>query len=364
MTVVPICLWPPLEQRLPRLFLNQPRRSLSFTWQASLDRRTGLASSREDSHRVISGDDASLFRYTGTPKSEYNKDDDDDGHLFELSKRLFTSYPKWLCRRSVSLGLLRLVVVDNNDDDTNNQKKKANGATMGTRGATAKAIMHVQDAIFGCTLLSFGRPTGRSISYTFTNTSPPPKSTTKSSTNGTHTTTFKAKTKTRTRISECVWSLPLVGGIMLYHDNQDSKARTQKEQVDQRQDALLFILRQTITTTTMSMPNDNDHKNKLFPSSQTSRKNDHDHSYYDRSIQTRVISYRPAMVGRGLVAGRRRRRRHDDVAHTAAPVPPSTATKTNWIRSQLYLHTQSVVHAYVMWRFHRYCWKQSASPSS
>lgn len=49
------------------------------------------------------------------------------------------------------------------------------------------------------------------------------------------------------------------------------------------------------------------------------------------SITTRLFGYRPTLIGQ----------------------PP-----ISMIRSAFYLSTQSLIHAGVMWRFHRYCWSQ------
>lgn len=184
------------------------RRKQAFTWEASIDRKTGIASSKESSSRCL------------REEKEFPV------------KKIFHSYPTWLCKFPVTLGILRSV---------------RNG-----RGVC------IQDRIFSRNLLIFGHAKSRLISISLHE--------------GAVQNTYAIE-------------LPIIGGLL---------------SIPAPRAALVFTLN-TI------------------------------HGQEDRtsSIMTRISGYRPTLVGQ----------------------PPVSR-----IRSALYFSTQSVIHAGVMWRFHRYCW--------
>ncbi|GAX29125.1 hypothetical protein FisN_7Hh277 [Fistulifera solaris] len=90
------------------------RRKHGFKWEASIDRKAGIASSMEVSSRCL------------RDKKEFPV------------KQIFHSYPTWLCRFPVSLGLLRSVRTDSG--------------------------ICIQDRIFGRDLLIFGPAKSRLVS--------------------------------------------------------------------------------------------------------------------------------------------------------------------------------------------------------
>lgn len=189
------------------------RRKHSFSWEASVDRATGIASSKETSSRRLREEEKEF-----------------------PAKKIFHSYPKWLCRFPVSFGMLRSV-------------------------RTSRGDCRIQDRIFGRDLLIFGPAKSRLLSIEFHE--------------GVVHNTYAIE-------------LPITGGLL---------------SIPAPRAALIF----TLFTT---------HGQE---GSRTS------------SIVTRISGYRPLLIGK--------------------PTPTVSS-----IRSVFYLSTQSLIHAGVMWRFHRYCW--------
>lgn len=94
------------------------RRNDSFTWEASVDRTTGIASSKETSFKSL------------RDEKEFP------------AKRIFHLYPTWLCRFPVSFGLLRSV-------------------------QTSRGGVCIRDRFFGRDLLIFGPAKSRLVSVAF-----------------------------------------------------------------------------------------------------------------------------------------------------------------------------------------------------
>lgn len=90
------------------------RRKHSFSWEASVDLKTGIASSKEYSSRSLQG------------QKEFPV------------KKIFRSYTTWLCRFPVTFGIFRSV-------------------------RTEQGVC-LQDRIFGCNLLTFGHAKSRLLS--------------------------------------------------------------------------------------------------------------------------------------------------------------------------------------------------------
>jgi hypothetical protein len=109
--------------------------------------------------------------------------------------------------------------------------------------------------------------------------------------------------------SQCVVSLPITGGFLTTMNKNNHR--------NEQGPLILFTLRHSKT-----IHND--------PTTATTTQH-HNNATDTIQLQTALIHYRPTLVGSRL------------------PVP-------DW-RQRLYSSTQSFVHAHVMWRFHRYCWK-------
>lgn len=110
-----------------------------------------------------------------------------------------------------------------------------------------------------------------------------------------------------TQTSQCTVSLPITGGLLALVPPEKPNSRNRG--------AVLFTLTKRKETGSSSSSSDSDHSPQTVC-----------------SITTAVAGYRPFLVG-------------------SAPC--------NVLRQGLYFGTQSLVHASVMWRFHRRCWGMS-----
>jgi hypothetical protein len=213
--------------------LSIDERQRRFKWTASIDRATGIATSREISrvplacplHRAISS----------------------GGEAAKLAKDLFGGYPSWLAVWPVSQGCLRAIPITG---ETKNYHK----------------TIALRDPIFGKTVLLFGP--GR----------------------------FSVRGRRRRvgpKTTEYTMTLPLVGGFL---------ARLSPEGT---YGSLLFTL--------------------------ISEKRDNGDSFF--VLDTAIADYRPALAGSTLPISR--------------------------VGAGIYRSSQSLLHAYVMWRFHHYCYNAS-----
>jgi len=208
-----------------------PKRG-AFTWQAAVDKASGLATSKERSN---------ISKRSKLLKSlEKLKDRD----LLRFAESLLQPYPVWLSKFTVTLGLLKAVP---------------------TSGG-----YELRDRVLGKKWISMGRASGQRVSYQ----SLTPEG-------------------VRQQTSQCTVAMPLTGGLMAQKGNSDCG-----------------ILQLTLTKNELAYPEDE----------------------IACSIETNLIGYRPSLIG-------------------PAPVPAS--------RKWFYLLTQSMVHGYVMWRFHRHMWGMS-----
>ena len=128
-----------------------------YSWEASVDRETGIATSKETG-TIPTG--SRLYR-------SINRTSDRD--LLRFTENLFAPYPTWLVKFPVTLGLLK--------------------ATPGKKGG-----FEIRDRLFGVNLISFGRTQGQRFSFQ-TNTSRGP-----------------------TKTSQCTLALPITGGLLTLSD--------------------------------------------------------------------------------------------------------------------------------------------------
>jgi hypothetical protein len=129
----------------------------SYSWEASVDRETGIATSKETG-TIPTG--SHLYR---SFKSTSDRD------LLRFTENLFSPYPTWLVKFPVTLGLLK--------------------ATPDKKGG-----FEIRDRLFGINLISFGRTQGQRFSF--------------------QTNTNRGPTKT----SQCTLALPITGGLLTLPD--------------------------------------------------------------------------------------------------------------------------------------------------
>jgi len=238
-------LGPNQEGRLPQ----------GFTWGASVDRITGTAAAQEISH----------FRATATTTGNgRNNPRSGAAALLAQTSSTLGRYPQWLCRASVTLGLLRV------------REEIASGAGA-TYGATS-----IQTRLGGIDLLTFDKPVGQRVSVN---------------------TRDKASSRSLLQQEAVQWKYPITGGVLASRPGG----------------ALVVTLRQ---------------QQQPFVTSPSSS------SSMDLVLDTQLVDYRPRLVG-GAVAA-------------STTTTTTTRRGTNPLRVGFYLGTQSLLHGYVMWRFHRY----------
>jgi hypothetical protein len=124
-----------------------------YTWEASVDRESGIATSKETG-TIPTG--SRLYKSINTTS---------DRDLLHFTENLFSPYPTWLVKFPVTLGLLK--------------------ATPDKKGG-----FEIRDRLFGANLISFGRTQGQRFSF--------------------QTSTKRGTTKT----SQCSLSLPITGGLL------------------------------------------------------------------------------------------------------------------------------------------------------
>jgi len=236
----------------------------AFTWEASVDAVTGIASSREV---TLARPKSFLHRQlhpTKLPSSSTTK------HRQQYQKQQLWSsilsklehYPQWFARVAVTFGLLRAV----------NKHHPSGGKYY---------ECSLNDRFFGISFLTFGKPKHQYQTTT--------RQTRIIESNG-------AKNKS-CKISDCTVVLPIVGGILVANKYRDAGPED-KSKTKQNFGYLRFTVQQNV-------------------------------SLQETRIITELCNYTPALVG------------------TKEPPP--------FHRKALYLSTQSLVHAYIMYRFHHYC---------
>ena len=207
-----------------------------FTWEASVDRATGKAYAKEVSY--LPHDWSQRLQ----PQQQRGKQQQQSSIILKTEKVL-GQYPNWLCRGSVTLGILQAVPVGSG----------AGAATGGTR---------IQTRLGGIPILTFGKPVGQRVAITSQNI----------------------------RDESIQWTYPIVGGIMAAKTTPSAPSAGK----------LVVTLRSVAT---------------------------------EPVLDTQLVDYRPALVGGGGDGGQK-------------PANP--------IRVALYLGSQSAIHGYAMWRYHRY----------
>jgi hypothetical protein len=317
----------PLPLPLPLLVqLPHRQRGRCFRWRAALDVETGIASSKESSivpptsplHRravpVLRAASAAATTTGEATASSTSVDDsrdteeaqgrEDDSVLLRWVELWAQQYPTWLCSGWVTGGLLRAAVTgpcisSSSGSSSRTKEKKANEPRQGT--------VEIRTRIGNWHLLTFG-PCQLSQRVTY-------RETLTSVAGG------GGNERGHVLTSHCTVVLPVTGGILALPPPASGNGSARKG----RGAALLFsVKRQRHVYDGADAATEPAH-------GRSSRANTGDDSPW-RLIQlsSAVAGYRPALAGMSL------------------PVPL-------W-RKTLYLRTQAVLHAYVVWRFHRFGW--------
>lgn len=221
-----------------------------FQWHASLNKTTGLASSRE----------RSTIPTTSPLYHQLVNRTSDDSEMLQLTQSIVQQYPTWLCRVPITFGLIRAVPV------------REGGVEIRTR-------------VGGLNLLTFGSPNGQRLTYR----------------------------ENQEETCHCTVLLPIVGGLLAL---TPPKRSSNKSNSKNTRGALLVSLKRSQSCLSPGGSNDEE----LWGD-------------YRCSLSSAIAGYRPSIVGH-------------------PPIP-------SW-RRWSYFGSQSIVHACIMWRFHRYLWTNGA----
>jgi hypothetical protein len=241
----------------------------SFSWRASIDRKTGEATATETS--------MSRRRCNGAVAHRVPTSGCDKNSLINLLK----SYPEWLSSRSVSFGILHTRSLLTPSDVTRNRTNRTR-ALNGMEALTDCAVgISINDSLFGLNLLCFGSPRSSA-------------------------TTKKTTAGGRRRILQV--DFPVIGGLL---DGKQRQAKVSSSKILSEHGCIRFVVEQE------EMRGEDE--------TQQGRK-----GWHVVRIKSSICGgYCPAITG-------------------TAPV--------NIIRKVAYLSSQSLIHAYVMWRFHGKVW--------
>ncbi len=321
---------------------NKPPPS-SFTWEAFIHGPTGVASSNERSGPFkLAKNRPSLWSLlrkkisTEAVESESLSSDQDreeleqqltreEEHLIvETSRQFVDAWSDFLCQGSISLGILRCEKERNDEKKTKRKaglrrllKPKSSVAVPDNRTAVTSSSLLARFTPFAVKLLEFGNPVESSSPHFL----------------------YQRGVKSTTQNSTVVlgsWDIPLQGGALIFEDDQPQE---QKSSLSTKHDSrcrgkLMFAIVKTTPD-----------KNKGGDSIE-SRVDD---SSYE--IITGIRNYRPWLAGGGYAE---ENEKHDNIWDA---LKANRETTTRRLCHGFYLSTQSMVHAYVTWRFHN-AWKK------
>jgi hypothetical protein len=322
-------------------FLGRYRRS------ASLDRATGIASSKESSavpiaSRLFQRALVGAWRGAGSedPSTTNADENDDDGAeddsssaaLLKWVERWAQQYPTWLCSGSVTGGLLRAVLLVEEAPGGSNNNKKANKPQQppqrtqrSAHRRTGKEAVEIRTRIGNVHLLTFG-PCRMSQRITYR------ESLSSNGDGGKEGSVRSRKTsdgRHHVLTSHCTVALPVTGGILALSPPPGRGGRHSMER-----GALLFSLKKqwwvVDVSTAEAGSKDDDDDNAVDATTVAARKKKRDPAGLRLQLSSALTGYRPALAGVSL------------------PIP-------HW-RKALYLNTQAALHGYIMWRFHRFGW--------
>jgi hypothetical protein len=261
-----------------------------FQWKTSFNRTTGMASSKESS---IVPHESALYRlFCGVGgNSTTTTPPASTRDLLAHTQDIISRYPTWLCRAKLTGGLLRAV----------------------RDGGNYKIQLRL---VPNLDLLVFGTVRGNRLSYRHE--------------------TQDAKSIVETTL--CTLTLPIVGGLLALPATTPSRRSLSGKAKSSDCGSMVFTFRRdhvydhrqdTKTTKRNRSTNETQQRQPLSsPPPMSSDDHSTTHCNCNLAILTALVHYRPWLVG-----------------HHKTPVPR--------YRQWGYQSTQSVLHAYIMWRFHK-----------
>ena len=315
----------------------------SFTWEAFIHGPTGEASSNERSGpfslATIKPSLWSLLRKRisnggGESSSSLSIDQDEtelkeqlvreEEHLIvETSRQFVDAWSAFLCQGSISLGILRCEKEKNDSKKTKRgwrkllKPKRSSIAVQDNCTALSSSSLLARFTTFPVKLLTFGSPVESSCSSFI----------------------YQDGVEDTNQNSTVIlgsWDIPLEGGALLLGDDELQEQKSRSKGKYECRGKLMFAIVKKTGLTDKSEGDD-------------SIESLGDSSSYE--IITGIRNYQPWLAGGGYTD---EKKKHDNIWDA---LKANRETTTRRLCHGFYLSTQSMVHAYVTWRFH-HAWKK------
>jgi len=333
-------------------FLSSP--SSFFTWEAFIHGPTGVASSNERSgsfsmtsrkaslwpllkkrsSKIAGDDDSSSFCFQQEEGRKYRRMKEEEHLIVETSRQFVNSWSDFLCQGSISFGILRCLKEKSKGMKTKTKRKtrwrrqrKITDPTGGIAAANSSTIassssLLARFAPFPVRLLDFGK---------MVESSP--------SSDGNHEDNRCVK---KGLVVLGSWDIPLEGGTLVLEDDQSQEQKSRSSSSSCSSPKYRGKLMFAIAKTTRLPDDQRDDSMKSCRYS---------NSYH---IITGIRDYRPWLAGGGYTSKLKENKTHENIWDA---IKDNRETTTRRLCHAFYLSTQSMVHAYVTWRFH-HAWRQ------
>jgi hypothetical protein len=307
-----------------------------FTWDASIDGPTGVASSKERSGPFALTKKATNISAQSRKRQRKRRIIEEERLIIEISRKFCTTWPDFLCQGSVSFGFLRCVKTEEEEKKkkkirrsattiTKRQKRIPNPQSLKTTITTtttksmeidrASSSLRHRFLPFPLTFLEFGKMV-------------------ESSSNDNN---YKNNDNDDNDLVVLgSWDIPLNDGLLIL---QQKPHQQQQRSNNCYRGKLTFAIAKTKKTPYGGKREDN--------------KDDDEESSPRYQIITRIVDYQPWLAGGGWSSSSSS---PSSTTIDTASTCDNTGTHiepTRRLRHAFYLSTQSVVHAYMTWRFHR-----------
>ena len=300
-----------------------------FTWDASIDGPTGVASSTERSGPFA------LTKKTTTRSSQSRKRQrkrriiEEERLIIETSRKFCTTWPDFLCQGSVSFGFLRSAKTEEEKKKTRRsattitKRQKRIPDPQSLKTTTTKSIEDDRASSslmprflpFPLTFLEFGKMV-------------------ESSSNDNN---YRNDNDDNGLVVLGSWDIPLNDGLLIL---QQKPHQQQQHSSNCYRGKLTFAIAKT-----KKMPYGEKREDNI---------DDDEESSPRYQIITRIVDYQPWLAGGGWSSSS-----SSSLSSTTADTASTCDNAithiepTRRLRHAFYLSTQSVAHAYMTWRFHR-----------
>jgi hypothetical protein len=275
----------------------------------------------------------------GKDENDNEYDKDDDSRLLRLTEQWARRYPLWLCTGPVTYGLFRAIVVTGD----------------GSGGKRKRRTVEIRTRLGNLTLLTFGPTVSHRITY-------------REGVDDNGDSSIK-NARHHVQTSHCTVILPVIGGALALPSPPKGSASSAVAAKDRG--ALVFSLKKLRRLPSSAPPDDKHDKHPLeVPSAPTS--NERDAAGGGDSVDTNAPQpRRPSSRTRqgGLSTIKKDDKDYDEICPCQLVLSTTIVGYRPWLagsrlpiprwRQALYLGSQSVLHAWIMWRSHHnrcYAW--------